>query len=79
MDAETGGMLAPWMIASNTRTPAGSPDTIASAWTQIVTPVIAPVVSSTGVWPSRSISLPASTAVAATARASAASTAPIWP
>lgn len=79
MEAEIGGMLAPWSAASATSSQTGASERIASVSAQRNSVVPAPVTRITRLRPLRSTSLPTKPAVRPTASDSAPTTAPICP
>ncbi len=79
MDAEIGGIVAPWSAATATSSQTGAPERIATVSAQTNSVVAAPVTRITRLRPIRSTSRPTKPAVTPTASASAPTTAPICP
>ena len=79
MEAEIGGMVAPWIAASATSSQPGASERIATVSAQRNSVVLAPVIRITRLRPLRSTSLPTTPAVTPTASDSAPTAAPICP
>ena len=79
IDAEIGGIVAPWSAASTTSSQTAAFERMPTASAHSMSEVTAPVTRITGRRPTRSTSLPTKPAVTPTARASAPTTAPICP
>ena len=79
IDAEVGGIVAPWSAARATSSQTAAPERMPMATAQRTSVVVAPITRITGRRPTRSTSRPTKPAVTPTARASAPTTAPIWP
>ena len=79
IEAEIGGIVAPWSAARATSSQTAAPERMPTASAQSMSEVTAPVTRITCRRPTRSTSRPTKPAVTPTARASAPTTAPIWP
>ena len=79
IEAEMGGMVAPWSAASAISSQTCAPERIATASAHRNSAVTAPVTRITCRRPTRSTSRPTNPAVTPTARASAPTTSPICP